>query len=85
MRSPYDIVDALTSYVHTNKINLYQVLSEFDLEGNGYISPEDLIYAMSKMKFSTSPEEIENLLMSLNIGNVELIPVKDFVRNFLQK
>jgi len=85
VRSPIEIVNGLTSYIQTNKINLYQVLSDFDLEGNGYISQEDLIYALSKIKFGTFGAEIENLLLSLNIGNVDLIPVKEFVRNFLQK
>ena len=83
MKNSNEIVDRLALFIQNNNINFYQIISEFDLEGNGYITQEDLKFALKKLQFNLSSGEFNNLLRSLNIENVELISVKDFVRNFV--
>ena len=83
MKNSNEIVDRLALFIQNNNINFYQIISEFDLEGNGFITQEDLKFALKKLQFNLSSGEFNNLLRSLNIENVELISVKDFVRNFV--
>ncbi len=83
--SSNEIVNRFTSFITNNNINLYQVLSEFDLDGNGFITLDDLKYAFVKLKFNINGYEMEHLLRSLNRENADLIPVKEFVRNFILK
>ncbi len=83
VKNSNEIVDRLALFIQNNNINFYQIISEFDLEGNGFITQEDLKFALKKLQFNLSSGEFNNLLRSLNIENVELISVKDFVRNFV--
>lgn len=85
MKNSYEeIVNRLTSFIINNNINLYQVVSEFDLEGTGFFSQEDLKYALAKIKFDINSNEMEQLLRHLHIENIDMISVKDFVRTFIR-
>jgi len=67
VKNSIEIADRLALFIRNNDINFYQIISEFDLEGNGFITQEDLKFALKKLQFNLSSGEFSNLLRSLNI------------------
>ena len=70
--------------IEKENINLYQVLSDYDLNGNGYITLKDLILGLARVKIIFTEEDKESLKKYLKMSGFteDKISVKAFAQNF---
>ena len=70
--------------IEKENINLFQVLSEYDINGTGYISIKELMLGLSKIRIILNDEDKESLKKYLIMCgyNENQINVKNFAQNF---
>lgn len=78
-----DWVWKVASLIQRNNINLYQVLSEYDLDNSGFVTPEDIRLALVKLNINLSQIDLEHMLKYFNIALMERISIKEFSKNFM--
>ncbi len=49
---------------------------------SGYVSPDELRIAFSKIQVKLTPDDFESMFRYFNISNMSKISVKDFAQNF---
>ena len=69
--------------IENENINLFQVLSEYDTNGTGYISIREIILAFQKLKLLLTEEDKESLrkYLAMNGYNEDRIEIKNFAQN----
>lgn len=78
-------VTKVASGTETFKIDIYDVLTQYDYDNDGCLSPFELRTALIKMKLKLTEEDIENMFAYFEISNVNLIKIKEFSKNFMNK
>ena len=70
--------------IENENINLFQALSEYDINGSGYISIREIILAFQKLKILLTEEDKESLRKYLAMSgyNEDRIDIKNFAQNF---
>jgi hypothetical protein len=79
-----DWVNKSARHIEKENINLFQVLSDFDSRGAGYISIRELILALTKIRIILTEEDKESLKKYLLLSgyNEDKISIKNFAQNF---
>ena len=79
-----DWVNKSARIIEKENINLYQVLSEYDVRGTGYITIRELIRGMEKIKIILTDEDKNSLKKYLMMSgmNENKIDYKHFAQNF---
>ena len=81
-----DWVIALAAIVEKEKINLFQVLTEFDLDADGLITLDELLAAFDKVGIRLKVADKDSMIKYLLTGNTNnRIDIKSFARNFVRK
>lgn len=81
-----DWVIALAAFVEKEKINLFQVLTEFDLDADGLITLDELLAAFDKVGIRLKVADKDSMIKYLLTGNTNnRIDIKSFARNFVRK
>jgi hypothetical protein len=76
-----ELLKKIVDKVKRNKINLYQVLCEFDSgEGKEVIYGKDLPIAMSKIGIEIKNDDLNGLLMVMGIKDHNKVNIKDFAQ-----
>ena len=70
--------------IEKENINLYQVLSEYDMNESGYISLKELILGLARVKIILTEEDKESLKKYLKMSGFteDKINIKAFAQNF---
>ena len=70
--------------IEDKNINLFQVLSDYDINGTGYVSIRELMLAFAKIKVILSDEDKESLKKYLVLSGFDenRIEIKGFAKNF---
>ena len=73
--------------VEKEKINLFQVLTNFDVDGDGFIDLNDLVNALKQIGIVLDDKEIEGMKKYVNMTNQggDKIDVKQFAMNFMRR
>ena len=79
-----DWVNKSARIIEKENINLFQVLSEIDIRGTGYINIRELIRAFEKIRIILTEEDKNSLKKYLMISgiNENKIDIKNFAQNF---
>ena len=79
-----DWVNKSARIIEKENINLFQVLSEYDTRGNGYITIRELMLGLAKIKIILTEEDKESLKKYLTMSGYkeDQINVKNFAQNF---
>ena len=79
-----DWVNKSARIIEREKINLFQVLSEYDFQGTGYISIKELIMGLRKINIILTEEDKDSLKKYLVMSgyNEDKINAKNFAQNF---
>ncbi len=77
-----DWVHKIASLVEKNHVNFYRVLSDYDMDNDGYIAPDDLKMAFIKLQINLTNKDMENMLRYFDIANIDRISIKEFSKNF---
>ena len=70
--------------IEKNNINLFQILTDYDTRGGGYVTMRDLMLAFTKMKIILNDQDKESLKKYLMLSgyNEDRIDIKKFAQNF---
>jgi hypothetical protein len=70
--------------IEENNINLFQILSEYDIKGSGFIGIRDLIMALTKIKIILTEEDKDSLRKYLRMSGYDddKINIKAFSQHF---
>ena len=70
--------------IENNNINLFQILTDYDTRGGGYVTMRELMLAFTKMKIILNDEDKESLKKYLMLSgfNEDKIDIKSFAQNF---
>ncbi len=79
-----DWVNKSARIIEKENINLFQVLSEIDIRGTGYINIRELIRAFEKIRIILTEEDKNSLKKYLMVSgiNENKIDIKNFAQNF---
>ena len=79
-----DWVNKSARHIEKENINLFQVLSEIDIRGTGYLNIRELIRGMEKIKIILTEEDKNSLKKYLMMSgiNENKIDIKNFAQNF---
>jgi len=79
-----DWVNKSARIIEKENINLFQVLSEFDVRGTGYINIRELIRGMEKIRIILTEEDKASLKKYLQMSGISenKIDIKNFAQNF---
>ena len=79
-----DWVNKSARIIEKENINLFQVLSDYDIKGNGFITIKELIQAFGKIRIVLTEEDKESLTKYLVMCgyNEDQINIKNFAQNF---
>ena len=77
----------IASVVENEKINLFQVLTSFDLDGDGFVDLNELINALKQIGIFLSENEIDGMQKYTMLSNngSDKIEIKQFASNFMRK
>ena len=77
-----DIVKKINEKVKRNKINLYQLLCQFNsgMEGKEIISSKDIPVAMMKIGVEVNEKDVEGLIRVLGIKDSIKVPIKELAK-----
>jgi Ca2+-binding EF-hand superfamily protein len=75
----------VASIIDRNNINFYQLLSEYDTDGDGFITPDDIRLAFVKLQANLDTNDIENLLNYFNVSHMDRISTREFAKNFMNQ
>ena len=79
-------VISVASFVEKEKINLYQVLSDYDLDGDGFITIAELLAAFKKIGIMMKDNENRSMIQYLQAGDTNnRVDIKNFAKNFVRK
>ena len=70
--------------IEDNNINLFQILTDYDTRGGGYVTMRELLLAFAKIKIVLNDEDKESLKKYLMLSgfNEDKIDIKTFAQNF---
>ena len=68
-----------------NHVELKEAFDLFDINGNGYISKDELIQAMKKMGENLTDEEIDKMIKSADINKDGQVSFEEFKRMMAPK
>ena len=70
--------------IEDNNINLFQILTDYDTRGDGYVTMRELLLAFAKIKIVLNDEDKESLKKYLKLSgfNEDKIDIKTFAQNF---
>ena len=79
-----DWVNKSARIIEKENINLFQVLSEIDIRGTGYLNIRELIRGMEKIKIILTEEDKTSLKKYLKMSGISenKIDIKNFAQNF---
>ena len=79
-----DWVNKSARIIEKENINLFQVLSEIDIRGTGYLNIRELIRGMEKIRIILTEEDKNSLKRYLQMSgiNENKIDIKNFAQNF---
>ncbi len=77
-----DWVFKVASIIQKNNINFYHVLSDYDLNHTGFVTPDDIKLAFIKLQINLTNSDFDAMLNYFNFKNSERISIKEFSRNF---
>ena len=79
-----DWVNKSARIIEKENINLFQVLSEIDIRGTGYLNIRELIRGMEKIKIVLTEEDKTSLKKYLKLSGISenKIDIKNFAQNF---
>ena len=79
-----DWVNKSARIIEKENINLFQVLSELDVRGSGYINIRELMRGMEKIKIILTEEDKNSLRRYLQMSGISenKIDIKNFAQNF---
>ena len=77
-----DIVKKINEKVKRNRINLYQLLCQFNsgMEGKEIISSKDIPVAMMKIGVEVNEKDVEGLIRVLGIKDSIKVPIKELAK-----
>ena len=78
-------VNKVASGIEQYKIDIFDLLNQYDIDNDGYLTPSELRLSMLKMKLKLTEGDIDNMFGYFEISNVTKINIKDFARNFMNK
>jgi len=70
--------------IENNNINLFQIMTDYDTRGEGYVTLRELLLAFAKIKIVLNDEDKESLKKYLMLSgyNEDKIDIKTFAQNF---
>ena len=79
-------VISVASYVEREKINLYQVLCDYDLDGDGFITIAELLASFKKIGIMLKDNENRSMIQYLQAGDTNnRVDIKNFAKHFVRK
>ena len=79
-------VISVASFVEKEKINLYQVLCDYDLDGDGFITIAELLAAFKKIGIMMKDNENRSMIQYLQAGDTNnRVDIKNFAKHFVRK
>ena len=79
-------VISVASFVEKEKINLYQVLCDYDLDGDGFITIAELLAAFKKIGIMMKDNENRSIIQYLQAGDTNnRVDIKNFAKHFVRK
>ena len=79
-------VISVASFVEKEKINLYQVLCDYDLDGDGFITIAELLAAFKKIGIMMKDNENSSMIQYLQAGDTNnRVDIKNFAKHFVRK
>ena len=73
-----EFMQIMVAFMHKNKNNLQGIFNEFDKDGDGCITLDELKYAFSKVDPSATPSDIEAKFKSADINKDGKITFEEF-------
>ena len=79
-------VISVAAYVEKEKINLYQVLCDYDLDGDGFITIAELLASFKKIGIMLKDNENRSMIQYLQSGDTNnRVDIKNFAKHFVRK
>ena len=79
-------VISVAAYVEKEKINLYQVLCDYDLDGDGFITISELLASFKKIGIMLKDNENRSMIQYLQSGDTNnRVDIKNFAKHFVRK
>ena len=79
-------VISVASFVEKEKLNLYQVLCDYDLDGDGFITIAELLAAFKKIGIMMKDNENRSMIQYLQAGDTNnRVDIKNFAKHFVRK
>ena len=79
-------VISVASFVEKEKINLYQVLCDYDLDGDGFITIAELLAAFKKIGIMMKDNDNRSMIQYLQAGDTNnRVDIKNFAKHFVRK
>ena len=79
-------VISVASFVEKEKINLYQVLCDYDLDEDGFITIAELLASFKKIGIMMKDNENRSMIQYLQAGDTNnRVDIKNFAKHFVRK
>ena len=76
-------VTKVASGTEQYSIDIYEVLSQYDSDNDGNLTPHEMRFALMKMKFRLTEDDIDNMFTYFDIASVSKINIKNFSKIFM--
>lgn len=68
--------------IERDNIDFYQMLSSYDTDGDGLITPRDIEMALKKIDPTLGKEDFENMMEYFRVSGMKTVDLENFSKNF---